>query len=230
MNQAELQAEYRRHKQDVRKLFKAKRNALSAAERTKFSRLITASLVEQKEFQQAHTVHLYCSFGAEVSTQELVQTVFAIDKRVIMPIVPVVKPHEEGTERAYTLLHTEIHKGQAFGFDRFGMPAPLPLNRDDPGAMLEYCIPSKQMNALDCIIVPIVAFDTNCGRLGYGKGFYDRFLATFERPQPCKIGVAFSCQKADLLPLELHDEPLDMIVTEQGIIRNERASVLELYR
>lgn len=69
------------------------------------------------------------------------------------------------------------------------------------------------------VIVPLVAFDRNGGRLGYGGGFYDRTLEELRAAQPTlAIGFAYAAQEDQDLPLEPTDQPLDLIVTEQGII------------
>ncbi len=70
----------------------------------------------------------------------------------------------------------------------------------------------------EIVIVPLVAFDANGGRLGYGGGFYDRTLERLRaRRATLAIGFAFDAQEAENLPLEATDQPLDMIVTESGI-------------
>lgn len=72
----------------------------------------------------------------------------------------------------------------------------------------------------EVVIVPLVAFDRAGGRLGYGGGFYDRTLEQLRTNQPetLAIGFAYSAQEADNLPLEPTDQPLDMVVTEAGIV------------
>ena len=71
----------------------------------------------------------------------------------------------------------------------------------------------------EIVIVPLVAFDRNGGRLGYGGGFYDRTLEKLRAKRATlAIGFAFAAQEAEGLPLEVTDQPLDMIVTETGII------------
>lgn len=70
------------------------------------------------------------------------------------------------------------------------------------------------------VIVPLVAFDRRGGRLGYGGGFYDRTLQGLRaRGEVTAIGFAFSAQEAEDLPLESTDQPLDIIVTDAGIVR-----------
>lgn len=71
----------------------------------------------------------------------------------------------------------------------------------------------------EIVIVPLVAFDAQGGRLGYGGGFYDRTLEGLRAHRPTlAIGFAFGAQQADDLPLEATDQPLDLIVTEAGVI------------
>ena len=71
----------------------------------------------------------------------------------------------------------------------------------------------------EIVVVPLVAFDRSGGRLGYGGGFYDRTLELLRSKQPTlAIGFAYAAQEAEDLPLEPTDQPLDMIVTERGVI------------
>lgn len=71
----------------------------------------------------------------------------------------------------------------------------------------------------EIVIVPLVAFDRRGGRLGYGGGFYDRTLELLRSQRPTMaIGFAYAAQEDSDLPLEPTDQPLDLIVTEQGII------------
>jgi len=72
----------------------------------------------------------------------------------------------------------------------------------------------------EIVIVPLVAFDRNGGRLGYGGGFYDRTLEQLRAVRPTMaIGFAYADQETTDLPIEATDQPLDLIVTEQGIIQ-----------
>ncbi|WP_312114447.1 5-formyltetrahydrofolate cyclo-ligase [Brevibacillus reuszeri] len=72
---------------------------------------------------------------------------------------------------------------------------------------------------LDVVLVPGVAFDRSGGRMGYGGGFYDRFLAGLKE-RPYLLGVGFSMQVVDHVPLEPHDIPLDAVVTEEGLFHS----------
>ncbi|MEI4231668.1 5-formyltetrahydrofolate cyclo-ligase [Roseovarius sp. D22-M7] len=71
----------------------------------------------------------------------------------------------------------------------------------------------------EVLIVPLVAFDRAGGRLGYGGGFYDRTLERLRAQRPTvAIGFAYAAQETEALPLEATDQPLDMVVTEAGVI------------
>jgi len=71
---------------------------------------------------------------------------------------------------------------------------------------------------IDLVVVPAVAFDRKGQRLGYGKGFYDRFL---KETDALKVGLAYDFQVVDSLPAEEHDEPVDLIITPTGIINTK---------
>ena len=70
----------------------------------------------------------------------------------------------------------------------------------------------------DLLLVPLLAFDLEGGRLGYGGGYYDRTLAALrERGPVVAVGIGYAAQRMDGLPRETHDQPLDWIVTEQDV-------------
>ena len=77
--------------------------------------------------------------------------------------------------------------------------------------------PVIDIKELDVVIVPAVAYDKDCYRLGYGGGFYDRFLENL-REDAITIGIAFDLQIFDEIPKEAHDAQLDYIVTESTIL------------
>ena len=76
----------------------------------------------------------------------------------------------------------------------------------------------------DLVMVPLVAFDKNLDRIGYGKGFYDRFLKKISKKKNkiISIGIAYSFQKTSKIPTNKFDFKLDYIFTERGIINSKR--------
>ena len=90
---------------------------------------------------------------------------------------------------------------------------------DDPLSINKYGIPepiSKKIIYPDVLIIPLVAFDNELNRLGYGGGYYDRYLAkSFKKKRIIKIGIAYSFQKVNKIPINKYDIRLDYIITEE---------------
>lgn len=131
-------------------------------------------------------------------------------------------------------IRTEINPvpamAEAAAHGRVGVPViqgaglPLKFSEWEPDAPLKdgpfgAKIPVKdRFFEPEIVIVPLVAFDKNGGRLGYGGGFYDRTLEILRSKRATlAVGFAFDAQEADDLPLEATDQPLDLIITESGI-------------
>jgi len=72
----------------------------------------------------------------------------------------------------------------------------------------------------DWLLVPLLAFDKNCSRLGYGKGYYDKAIADLKKGGAMTFGLAFATQEFDNIPVEPHDEVLDYIVCEIACYQN----------
>jgi len=86
---------------------------------------------------------------------------------------------------------------------QFGAKVPVSKNFFDP----------------ELLIVPLVAFDRQGGRLGYGGGFYDRTLEKLKMNKPVlAVGFAYSCQEIEQVPLEMTDQSLDFVITEKAVL------------
>jgi 5-formyltetrahydrofolate cyclo-ligase len=120
-------------------------------------------------------------------------------------------------ERGVTVLAPAVAAGHLLRWSRiesFDLLAPGPYGILEPPASAPIEMPPPHAVA----IVPCVAFDAAGYRLGWGKGYYDRFLDGFDGPS---IGLAFDCQEVPELPRESHDQPVDYIVTETRVIQND---------
>ncbi len=178
-------------KEDVRQRMLEKRNGLDAQEIARRSKCIQEFLINSKEFQSANVVGAYHAFGSEVKTDLVIEHAKALGKNVALPSV-------EGED----LTFYELSSGKYLVKGRFGIMEPLPYGPID---------------RIDLLVVPGIAFDKQGYRLGYGKGYYDKFLA--KKKVLFSIGLAYSFQLLDngLLPSGEHDKRLDAIATEDGI-------------
>ena len=96
-------------------------------------------------------------------------------------------------------------------------------SRGDPLRVNKYGIPEPVSSKIfypDILLVPLVAYDNNLNRLGYGGGYYDRYIEKLEKfKKVIKIGLAFSFQKISSIPINQYDKRLDFIITEKEILR-----------
>ncbi len=75
----------------------------------------------------------------------------------------------------------------------------------------------------DLLLVPLAAYDRFGGRIGYGRGYYDKAITKLKAEKPIRsVGVAYSVQEVEKVPMENHDQFLDLIVTEQGLVTCKR--------
>lgn len=181
-------------KDALRRTLLSRRAALGAPTRADLASAALARLLELPEVDQAEVILASVSVRSEVSTMGLLEQVLASGKRLLVPYVA-----EDGRLAASVVTSLDDLRP---GFK--GIPEPRARM---PVAATE----------ADVIVVPGVAFDSSCHRMGYGGGFFDAYLAT--APRAWRIGLAFECQVVDEVPHLDHDEPMDMVVTEARVIR-----------
>jgi len=165
-----------------------RRNALSASEITERSKRVQEFLLNSKEFKSAKVVCAYDAFGSEVKTDLIIERAQALRKKVALPSV-------EGD----SLTFYELSSDKYLVKGRFGIMEPLPYGLVD---------------RIDLLLVPGIAFDKKGYRLGYGKGYYDKFLT---KKRIASIGLSYSFQLLESLPKGSHDKRLNAIATEEGI-------------
>lgn len=159
--------------------------------------LIQEALFSIPEFKQAHAILFYAGFGSEVPTHDMMQLALESGKRVILPITD--------TETKALILR-EVRDLESLEHNVYGIPEPVPENtyHYEPGS-------------IDLVLVPGIVFD-HCGhRVGYGGGYYDRFLESIDESVP-RVAIAFDLQIVDEIPNEAHDLPVYKIVTESRVI------------
>lgn len=183
-------------KKALRKRMLQLRDAMASEERAQKSKRIMQAFLNSMWYAECERVFCYVSFRSEVDTKELIKRMLSDGKKVAVPRV-------EGKEMHFY----EIRDLADCEPGSFGIPEP-----QNDGKCV---IPVKKGKNGDLMIVPGSCFTTRCDRIGYGGGFYDRFLAKY----PIKtVGFFFDCQKADMIPCNEYDRKLDHIITETGAI------------
>jgi 5-formyltetrahydrofolate cyclo-ligase len=188
----------------LRKNILIKRDQLSTTQQKDLSLLITDRVLSMPQFQSAATVFIYVDFRSEVVTRPFIDHMLKSGKKVV---VPVTLTREKGL-LAVTI--TDPDKELSPGY--CSIPEPIVKIR------------KKQMlspDLIDIIFLPGSVFDEQGGRMGYGGGYYDRFVSE-KAPQAVRIGLAYEIQMVESAPLQPHDELLDFIVTEKRIITGKR--------
>lgn len=183
----------------LRSLARKERDVLRRSERSRASLHIAELVCALAEVNQAKSILLYSAFRSEVETDKLCRRLLQVGKVVCLPLT---RPEEKD------LVPIMVQEGDfplAPGYQ--GIPEPT-------------CSAGRVFQAehLDIVVVPGLLFDRNGYRLGYGGGYYDRFLAQ-KASQALRIGLAFSCQVRDSIPVQSHDMPLDILVTEEEVLR-----------
>lgn len=187
-------------KQSIRNKYLGCRNSLTTKERKEKSRLICESVKEENAFKEAEAILVYMDYRSEVMTTDLAEELLALRKQ------KVYAPKVEGMDiRFYEIKALSDLKEGYQGI------------REPEGAF-ETLLTLEMTQDMKCFaLVPGAVFDRERGRMGYGKGFYDRFLAKYT--EVTTAALAFACQIARKVPTEAHDRKVDMIVTENEVIR-----------
>lgn len=159
------------------------------------SEIIMSQIEELPEFREARVVALYWSMDDEVSTHDFVRKWYC-KKRILLPVTD----GDNMTFRHFT--GAECLAEGAFGISE-------PKNNPEAASAEESV---ADIESIDMIVVPGVAFD-RCGhRMGRGCGYYDRFLASRDI---YKVGVCFAAQLTDSVPCEDHDIVMDKVISSK---------------
>ncbi len=180
----------------------SKRDRLSFSTMSYLSKKITNSFRKLEEYQTSRMPLIYVSFRSEVDTHQLIRERLNSGLEVAVPKTDVTN------RRLETYLLKDWEKGLRPG--AYGIL--------EPDVKVVSLIRPSQ---IDMVVVPGSVFDRRCGRYGYGGGYFDRFLS-IEAPQALRIGLAFSLQVLPEIPLKTHDQRMDIIVTENEILRCNR--------
>ena len=179
----------------------AERDLLDAAQRQSKSEQIQTLLLKQPGIVKEKHLFIYVHFRSEVETLALIEHCLAAGKKVSVPVT--LRKESRLLAVQITDPATQLKPGC------FGIPEPTEK---------QIARATVDPTQIDAVLVPGSVFDPLGGRLGYGGGYYDRFL-TQDAPQARRIGLAYALQVVKQVPMEDHDQYMDMIITEQQAYR-----------
>lgn len=189
-------------KGELRKEIKLKRENLDKNIKLRADEKIRKSLFESEIYKNSKVVFIYVNMDSEINTIDIIKTLLISDKIVAVPkVIPVsLKERQMKALKINSML--QLNESGAFG-------------------ILEPSVECEDISEdVDLIIIPGLAFDINGNRLGYGGGFYDRFLRKY--PNSKRVALCYDFQIFDEIPHEFFDEKVDLIISEEKIISLEK--------
>ena len=176
----------------LRKLALSNRDALDEGYRLQAGKAAAEKVLEHPAVQKAEIIMIYMSFRSELSTVEIVENLRRQGKKLCFPLC-----EKAGIMHAYCPVDENSWKKGYMG-----------IMEPDPEKS-EFIKPED----IDLVICPMVAFDSEKNRMGYGGGYYDRYLPRCSKAL-C-MGIAFEAQRVDALIPDEYDRAMDVIITEK---------------
>ena len=182
------------NKDELRKEFVDRRQALSRDQIDNYNHKILEHFISFKEWLPNETVHIFISSShhKEVNTRVIIEFLWTSN---IHTLVPRLKNSSLEMEQVLFNPTSDLRKNQ------YGIDEPL----GEPVHSQDYSM----------VVVPLLAIDSKGNRLGYGKGYYDKFLAGLDE-NTLKLGLSFFDPISENIPSEAHDIPLDVCISPSG--------------
>ncbi len=183
-------------KSRLREVLRARRDGIAVLDRSKKSAYAAELLLALPRFQRAEVVALYASIGSELQTAVLFARLVERGTTVVLPRVPGPVDKHVG-EMEFVAAHSLA----SLALGAFGIPTPT-------GEAVAKA-------TIDVVITPGLGFDVDGGRLGYGGGYYDRFLSDYAG---MVVGIGYELQVVESgIPTDERDRPVDYLVTESRV-------------
>jgi len=191
-------------KSEIRKQIRTKRNAVTPSENLKYGSLLNQQLNNQNLINNYQHIACFLSFDGEISTEFVIQYILKSKKSCYLPKL-VLKT----TSTPNQLLFMPYSQSSKMINNHYGIPE-VDLKEEH----------SINIEKLDLVLLPLVAFDLNGNRLGMGGGFYDATFQSVRKTinRPKFIGLAHDFQQVDSIPNETWDLPLDGVCTPTHFI------------
>ncbi|TAH72847.1 MAG: 5-formyltetrahydrofolate cyclo-ligase [Anaerolineaceae bacterium] len=187
-------------KSEIRSQNKKIRNGLTDDQINEYSKRIHERLFALKEFIDCQVLFTYISFGSEVDTHEIISKALEMNKHVYVP-------RAEDNELNFYKIN---------GFDSL-IRSDFGILEPDAAIHNKY-ISSLSANDKRLMILPGLAFDRKGNRIGYGAGYYDRYLGNFSDKEWLKLALAYDFQITNKLTVDIYDVPADYILTPDKLI------------
>ncbi len=172
-----------------------KRNSLSLSQISGKSKCIQEELMRSVEFIESKSIGIYFPTGSEVLTNEIIRNALELEKIVLLPRIVLKNLH-------FFVVDKHDFDQDLFDVNKFGIKEPKKTN--------------MKLDFVDLLIVPGIVFDCHGYRIGYGYGYYDKFMA--EKRFSKSIGLAYDFQVAkNPIPKFEYDKRIDILITESGI-------------
>lgn len=194
-------------KQEIRNIIKDKKSKMTKEEIKTLSLVLTEKFCSLDAYKNASCIYAYMSYNEEVDTSYIIKQAWQDNKKIAVPktlssgntfnkkgeVIP------DYMEFIYINSFNELEKGYV------GIPEPLfDIEKDEKKIANE-----KEV----LILMPGLAFDKNNNRIGYGGGFYDKYLSSHQTTNFIKIALCFDFQLFDFIPTGPHDEKMDIVLT-----------------
>lgn len=180
-------------KKEIRDILHERRNALSNEKRKTAASALVGHFKNYFDLREGAIISGYWPIRSEMDIRPLLTCLHEEGFELCLPVIT----------QDLALVFKSWQPGKALIEGEFGV-----------------CIPAEDCKIVvpDTLLVPLLGYDKQGNRLGYGKGHYDKTLEKLRKTAKiAAIGVAFSCQEVDEVPAEPHDQKLDFILTEQGV-------------
>ena len=177
----------------LRQLFKKHRSELADNEVKDLNKAIFKNLLKTDLFKKTY-YHIYLSnsLNNEVETDGVIKLLFKKNKRVYVPKI-----------MGENLIHIEINKDTLYSTNKIGIKEPKENHKAEP-------------NLFEVVFIPLLAYDKQGNRVGYGGGYYDKFLGNIKM-NPLKIGLSLFEPVDKIQDIEKHDVRLDYVITPKKV-------------
>lgn len=184
-------------KQELRKQYRAIRNTFPVDARQRESRQVCEQLTDMQLYREVDAVLCYLSYGSEFETDSLIHKALDDGKTVAVPVI-------KGTDMIFCRIDSDTEYRQ----NGYGISEPVSEELVQP-----------ELFSSVLMILPGLCYDSEGGRIGYGGGYYDRYLAAHRTGTKLHVvSLALSCQYYDgSIPMEKHDVRPDMIIYREGM-------------